>query len=356
MEAHTQVLPHTLLRRLAADMLEAAGSDREGAEAVAESLVDANLRGVDSHGVMRLAGYLELIRAGKIRPRARPEVIADRGATIVFEGNLAFGQLVARAATLAAMAKAKSHGIAIATAAGVEHVGRLGEYAEMAASDGLLALVFANCGPPGGLVAPHGGRTRALGTNPLAFAIPASQEAPIIADFSTSSAADGKVRLFLERGLDLPRGWIVDADGKPSVDPHDLYDGGALLPMAGHKGFGLSLLVEILGGILAGSGCASLGDGPGNGFVVIVIDPGPLVRDSEFGSAVDRVIEAIEALPPSEGFERVTVPGTPERRTVANRSTAGIPLPLTTWQRLAAEARRLGIADVRLDEIELALR
>jgi LDH2 family malate/lactate/ureidoglycolate dehydrogenase len=356
MTAQTQLLSATTLRELAADMLVAAGSDGDCARLVARSLVEANLRGVDSHGVMRLPGYVELIRAGRIRPQARPRVVADRGPTVTFDGELAFGQVVARRATRAVIQKAREYGIAMATAARIEHVGRLGEYAEMATADGLIAILLANCGPPGGLVAPYGGRTTALGTNPLAFGIPASARGSIIADFSTSATADGKVRLLLSRGLTLPPGWIIDRDGNPSVDPRDLYDGGALLPMAGHKGFGLSLFVEILGGVLAGAGCASLGDDPGNGFVIVAIDPSAFDGERDFGLVVDSVIEAIEACPPSEGFERVVVPGTPERDSVARRLAEGIPLPRPICQELVAEARRLGIPGEQLGEIEVTAR
>jgi LDH2 family malate/lactate/ureidoglycolate dehydrogenase len=328
---------------LADGLLRRAGADAEAARLVAESLVEANLRGVDSHGVMRIPGYLELIRQGRIRPSARPTLVHDTGGTITMDGNLAFGQLVARDATAAAVLKARTHGVAAATISGVEHVGRLGEFAEQATSADCIAFLFVNSGPPGGLVAPFGGRSRLLGTNPIAFGIPAGERPPIISDFSTSSATDGKIRLLLEAKAQLPEGWLVDALGRASVDPADLYHGGALLPAAGHKGFALGLLVEILGGVLAGAGCASTGGYPGNGVAIIVVDPSAFVAGGAFGPLVDQVIGSVEASSPGEGFDRVVVPGTPERDTRVIRRDSGVPLALETWRTLVSEARRCGI-------------
>ena len=332
-----------ILLELAEALLVRGGADPNAARLVAESLVGADLRGVDSHGVMRIPGYLEQIDDGTIQPRARPQIVRETRATVVVDGNRGFGQLAARTASLAALEKVREQGIVAATVAGVAHVGRLGEFAELAAEAHCIGLVFVNCGQPGGLVAPFGGRSRLLGTNPLAFGIPAGTKPPIVADFSTASATDGRVRLLLEAKKQLPEGWILDAQGEPSIQPGDLYRGGSLLPAAGHKGFGLGLLVEILGGVLAGAGCSSTGDDPGNGYVIIVIDPSLFVPGSAFGSKVDRVIESVEAAVPAPGVDRVLVPGTPERETEARRRASGIPLASETWKRLEEEARRRAI-------------
>jgi uncharacterized oxidoreductase len=163
-----------------------------------------------------------------------------------------------------------------------------------------------------------------------------------VADFATSSATDGKVRMTLDAGQQVPAGWLLDSAGRPTTEPADLYDGGALLPSAGHKGSALGLLVEILGGVLAGEGCASTGGDPGNGFVTIVIDP-TAFTETPFASTVDGVIEAIESSRPADGFDRVCVPGGPELAAMKRRRVDGIPVSPTTWDELAVEAERQGI-------------
>jgi LDH2 family malate/lactate/ureidoglycolate dehydrogenase len=337
------------LRSLVSRVLAAAGADPEAARVVARSLVLANLRGVDSHGVMRVPEYLEEIRRGRIVPDARPELMNGSSRLVRVAGNGCFGQLGARFAMQAAVDRARADGVGVALLTGVRHVGRLGEFAELAAERACISCLVVNGGPPGGLVAPFGGRGRALGTNPLAFGIPAGRRLPIIADFSTSVAAEGKIRLLREAGRLLPEGWILDADGHPSADPADLYAGGVLLPAAGHKGFALALLVEILGGALAGAGCAVLGEDPGNGCVLIALDPAAVMPAADFAARVDSVIEAIEAQPPAEGFTRVVVPGAPEAEIERERAERGIPVSEETWLRLAEGARSVGI-DVGREE------
>ncbi len=336
-------LPPEVLVRIATRLLSGCGAEPEAASLVADSLVGASLRGIDSHGIVRLPGYLELIRRGAIDPRARPELVRQTPALAIFAGRRSFGQVAAHVATRAATDKAKGLGIGAAALSGVQHVGRLGEFSELAAALGCVSLTFVNSGPPGGLVAPHGGRERRMGTNPLAFGIPAAARPPIVADFSPASATDGKVRMTLNAGQSVPEGWLLDAAGNPTTRPADLYSGGAVLPSAGHKGFALSLLVEILGGLLTGEGCASTGDDPGNGFVMIAIEPS-FFAESPFGVAVDQVIDAIEGCPPAAGYTRVTVPGGPELETEKSRRRSGISIDAHTWRELDREADGLGLA------------
>ncbi len=331
------------LRTLTRQVLEAAGADEEAASSLAQSLILSNLRGVDSHGFMRVHEYLDRIRRGRIDPSARPTLAREDGALLQVDGNRCFGQLAARFATLHAIDKARQNGLALATANNIVHVGRLGEYVELAAQRGCIGLACCNGGPPGGNVAPFGGRAAALATNPIAFGIPAGERPAIVADFSTSTSAEGKIRLMLQAGKLLPEPWIIDAAGKPSCDPHDLYAGGAILPMAGHKGFALGLLVEIMGGIVADAGCACTGDDPGNGFVIIVLDVARLLPLSEFRARVDEVIQAVEAIPPAAGFSRVVVPGEPEVAAQRERESSGIPVSEETWRTFREVARSVGV-------------
>jgi LDH2 family malate/lactate/ureidoglycolate dehydrogenase len=330
-------LPAEELRPLVARVLEAAGADREAAEAVARSLVLANLRGVDSHGFMRVPEYLGFIADGRIDPAARP-VVERNGAVVQVQGNRCFGQLAAHDGTLAAADAAAEHGVALAVVSGVKHVGRVGEYPELCAERGLVAIVFCNGGPRGGLVAPFGGRGRALGTNPLAYAFPVAGRSPVVADFSTSTVAEGKVRIHAQAGTPLPPGWIVDAAGEPATDPAALYAGGALLAAAGHKGYALGLLAEVLGGVLAGEGSAATGADPGNGFVLLAFDPG-----QAFPSGAAGVVNAVEAHAPAAGFERVVAPGVPELDAEQRRLAGGIPFSPETWRLFAESAGALGV-------------
>jgi uncharacterized oxidoreductase len=337
-------VPASRLRNLTQLVFERAGADEEAAAALASSLVLSNLRGVDSHGIMRVGEYLDRIRSGRITPSARPVVVHNGGTLLRVDGQQGFGQLAARFATLYAVERAQQHGIALATASNIVHVGRLGEYVELAVDQGCVALACCNGGPAGGNVAPFGGRRGILATNPIAYGIPAGQRPALIADFSTSTAAEGKVRLFLQSGSLLPEPWIIDVHGAPSYDPRDLYAGGAILPMAGHKGFALGLLVEILGGLLAGAGCASLGQEPGNGFVIIVLEVAHLHPVDAFTARVDDVVAAVEAVPPAAGFARVMVPGEPEAVAQDDRERAGIPISEGTWSLFREAAGSVGVA------------
>ena len=328
------------LRAAVTRILAAAGADDESAAIVAGSLVGSDLRGVESHGVIRVPEYVRAIRNGRIVPTARPVVVRDAGAVIALDGCRAFGQVAARELALRASERAGSHGVALATLSGVNHVGRLGEWVELAAADGCVALAWCNCGDAGGNVVPFGGRTARLGTNPVAYAVPAKAGATVVADFSTSVVAEGKVRLFLQAGREVPEGWIVDAAGEPTMDPADLYRGGAILPMGGHKGFALGLLAEILGGILAGAGCVSLGDSPGNGIVLVAIEP----PNAEFPQRVAALLDAVRSSPAGAGEHGVIVPGEPEVAAAEERARTGIPVRGALWASLVETAESVGVA------------
>jgi uncharacterized oxidoreductase len=335
---------------LAADELEdlvrrifvAAGAPARSAEIVAASLVLSNLKGVDSHGVMRVPEYLRHIETGRIVAAAEP-LVERNGAVVRMAGGWCFGQLAAAEAARQVAAAGREAGVAVATVTQVHHVGRLGEYVELAAAAGVVALGFCNTGPPGGHVAPFGGRRAMLPTNPLAYAVPAGARPPIVADFSTSAAAVGRVRLAQQNGLEVPEGWLIDVEGRPTRDPGALEAGGALLPAGGHRGYALALLIELLGGALAGAGCAVLGHGPGNGLVLVALDPGAWRDHDGFLAEVDAVAEAIHAAEPADGLDRVRLPGEPEAEIEATRRVEGIPIPDGTWRGLREAAKQLGV-------------
>ena len=325
-------VPAEVLGEAIERVLTAAGTPAPAARVVAGSLVLSNLKGLDSHGLVRVAQYVDEIEQGLTLPAEEPSISRANGRVHV-DGGWCFGMVAAIEAARIAAEEARARGIALVTVANVRHVGRLGETVERAAAEGVFALAFCNAN---GRVAPFGGRAPILGTNPIAYAIPTGTGRPIVADFSTAVTAEGRVRLMLQQSERVPPGWLIDAGGNPTDDPAALYEGGALLPTGGHKGFALGLLVEILGGVVAGAGCASLGAEPGNGLVLIALYPVP--------SGVDEVADAVRAVPPAPGVERVLLPGDPEAQTEERRRREGIPVPEATWEEFAAVAARYGVA------------
>jgi LDH2 family malate/lactate/ureidoglycolate dehydrogenase len=323
------------LRSLASAVLAAAGTPPATVATVAESLVEADLRGHGSHGVRRLIPYVEWVRAGQIEPGALPEVARRHGAIAIVDGRHGFGQLAGRLAASEAAGLARRHGIAAVTIQRCSHIGRLGEYVEAPAHEGLAALAFCNSDPT---VAPFGGRERRLGTNPLAWAVPRGEQAPpVVMDWATSAVAEGKLAVALARGERVSERVLVDAAGEPSRDPADFYAGGALLPFGAHKGSGLSVMIELVGGALSGAGVSTLeGHGLGNGVVLIALDVAAFVPREDFEAQTAEFCAELARTAPATGFEEVLVPGEIELRTREQRLREGVPVPAATWSELQA--------------------
>jgi LDH2 family malate/lactate/ureidoglycolate dehydrogenase len=318
----------TDLLHLARDVLEGAGAPPATAATVAESLLESNLRGHDSHGVRRLTPYLEAVNDGRVDPAAEPEVIQRRGAIVIVDGKKGFGQPAARLAADELKSLAKEHGVAAAAIQRANHVGRLGEWVEQLADDGLIGIAFCNAEPT---VAPFGGSERRLGTNPIAWATPGKP--PLVMDWSTATMPEGKLAVARARGEKVPHGVLVDKDGEPSRDPDDFYAGGALLPLGAHKGSGLSVMIQLVGA-LAGTGTSGEQGAAANGTIIIALDPQAFTHD--FDEEADAFTAALAATRPARGFDAVLVPGEIERRTRARRAQEGVPLPAATWSELEA--------------------
>ena len=254
------------------DMFRAAGAAEDDAALVTHSLVSTNLAGHDSHGVMRTVQYVAMIRRGEIDVDAAPRLSQETAVLALVDAQRSFGQAAAHFAMQRCIEKAREQGLAAVGLTNCNHVGRLGEWVEMAAHAGMVGLAFCNAGSKGGLVAPFGGASRRLGTNPIACAFPLQDREPFVMDFATSVVAEGKVRVAHNAGKALPEGWILDSDGQPSTDSNALYADGMLRTAADHKGYALSLMMELLAGALTGRGCTPFDDiGPGNGVLFIVI-------------------------------------------------------------------------------------
>ncbi len=312
-----------VLSSLVSRIFQAAGAPADLARLVADSLVTSDMVGHESHGVVRVRQYLDSITRGDLDPKATPVLAHENGGVFTVDARRSFGQVAAHWAMEQAIAKAKQHGLAAAGLFNCGHVGRLGEWVQMAADREAIALAFCNGGGARGIVAPFGGAERMLGTNPIAAAVPLGEtKSPMVLDFATSAVAEGKVRVARNRGKSIPEGWILNSNGLPSTNPADLYDNGMLLPAATHKGYALSLLVEILGGILTGTGTPVLpGFRPGNGVLFLVLDIGAFQPFAAFIESSSQLAARVKSVPPAPGFSEVLLPGEPEQRAlVAHRA------------------------------------
>jgi LDH2 family malate/lactate/ureidoglycolate dehydrogenase len=327
-------------------IFQAAGAQDEDAATVADSLVDSELCGHESHGLIRVSEYLGHIRDGKIVPGAQAELVDDRGTTLVVDGNWGFGQVVAGRATEWLIERALEHGVAAVAIRRCAHVGRAGVYPARAAERGLVALAFVNGGGAKPRLAPHCGRQPVFGTNPVAAAVPRPGSAPVVMDFSTAAVASGKIRVLRDRGEPLPPGWILDVEGSPSTDPEDYYAGGMLLPAAAHKGYALCLLVELLAGCVTGAGSLAVpesGYRVGNGMFMQAFDVGAFMPREAFGSRARALADAVHATAPATGCEEVLLPGEPETRTANRRSREGLDIAESTWKGIVSAAEELGV-------------
>ncbi len=331
------------LRVLMSAILTATGTDANTATLIGDSLVDANLAGHDSHGVIRILHYVEMARAGKVNPVARPALLGTHGATARIDGDWGWGQPSMWLATHTAIDLAREFGLGAATVVRSYHIGRVAPYVEAIAAQGMIGIAMANAGPA---VAPYGGRRRVMGTNPIAWAVPRGEgKAPICLDIATAAIAEGKVRVARAKGEPVPPGMIVDAHGDPSVNPADFYDGGALLAFGLHKGSGFSMLAQLIGAGLAGASPGVLLEHRGgNGPFVLALNIGAFAPLDDFIDAVQAHVAAVDACDPAVGFDRVYLPGEPEILKRAEREALGIPVPDRTWSDLMALAAELGVA------------
>lgn len=322
----------------------------DDANAGADVLATTDAWGIFTHGTKSLAGYLRRLQAGGLRPQGKPQVTREGGAWAIVDGDSSLGMITSAFAMRTAIAKARQQGIAYVGVNNSCHFGAAGYYAWMAAREGLIGMAMANDIPS---VAAPGSRGAITGSNPLAYAVPAGKFPPMLLDISTATVAGGKVYAARARGEPIPNNWIIDGEGRPTTDPSQFPQVGALLPMAGHKGYGLSLLIETLSGILSGAKTTwSIGswafDAPTthtlHGAAFLAIDPECLGGRDNFVQKVEALIEEIHAAPRADGVERLMVPGEPEWERHDRAMKDGIPLPADVWENLEKAAKLTGIA------------
>jgi ureidoglycolate dehydrogenase (NAD+) len=330
------------LLQVATDLLRGGGFSAEQAAQTAALLVWANLRGIDSHGVLRIPRYVEMCEQGLINAAATPRVVGGRGAICVIDADRAPGAQAMTLAANTAIDLAQVHGIGWCAVRSITHAGAIGYYAEQVALRGLVAIVVTASKP---LMVYFGAKGEALSTNPIAIAAPtADAETPLILDMSTSAVALGKLMAAKDNGEPIPLGWAVDKDGVETTDPAAAK---ALLPMAGPKGSGLSLMIEVLASVMAGHPLIAPalnggGDLGGNGLVA-ALDPTAFQTSVSLGEAVQELCDAIKRLPPAAGNDTVLLPGERGQDTMQARAQGGIPVAAGTLKRLAALGEKVGV-------------
>jgi uncharacterized oxidoreductase len=341
------VLSSDQLFHLAVSILTAAGTPEADAAVVASELRDANLVGHDSHGVMRLVQYVQMIEEGVVQPGTPFTIVRDAPGFAVTDAHLNFGQVAMLHALELALSKARDAGTATVMVRNCNHVGRLGSYTHRAALRGFAAAMAVNSPGPGG-VAPFGGIERRLGTNPISMAAPAGDDAFVL-DMTTSATAEGKLRVAFQKGESVPAGLILDGHGNPSTNPADYYNKpyGAILPLGGpllgHKGYGLSVMIDVFCGMLSGSGVAreDLPRGA-NGVWLYLIDIEQFLPRAEYGAWVERYIPHLKNSRKQPGVTEILLPGEIEQRKRAQREREGVAIPDETWRLITETAQRLG--------------
>lgn len=354
-----QTLPPEPLQRFAAALFGAVGADADIAAEVARHLITSNLSGHDSHGVIRIPQYFDQIAKGALLPAARPQVIRSTSVAALVDGNRGMGHFATTFAMEWAMQRAAQHGLAAASIRHASHIGRLGDYTERAGERGLIAILTVGVGGPGvGGMVLFGSRQRFLGANPWSIAVPAEGRPPMVFDGSSSAVAEGKVRLARSKGIRLPEGAIVDAEGRATTDPEDFYRGGGMLPLggavAGHKGYGLAMASMLMGALamiddpdplLWASTASDLADrrGRAGGVFLLIMDPGQFGDRRHYQAMVAEVLGAAKRAPCAPGVDEILIPGEPEVKARARRTAEGIPIPDATWKELSGLAERFGV-------------
>jgi uncharacterized oxidoreductase len=354
--ASFRTVDQSVLRHYVRAIFEAAGSGAEEAGIVADHLVEANLKGHDSHGAIRAAKYVEWVAAGQLVPNSHAVVVTDRAALIVVDGGFGYGQVIGKEAMTLAAKRAAQSGFCAIGIRNSGHLGRIGAWAEQLADAGLVSFHFVNTSGFGILVAPHGGSDRRLSANPVAAGVPVAGKAPIILDIATSIVAEGKIQVARNRGEKLKPGLVLDGAGAPTTDPERFYAAppGAILPFGAHKGSGLSFMCEVFAGSLTGGGSSNPENPTAsrlvNNMLTIAFAPSTFPTDV-FDEDVARLIDWTKASPPSERGGEVLLPGEIEARTEADRLKSGIPLDEETMRQIGAAARRLQVETPREFEV-----
>src|SRR5580765_1184299 len=345
----------SLIRAVEA-IVRAGGSDAREAKIVAENLVTANLTGHDSHGVGMIPRYTESLLEGGLKVNQHPKMMFDGGAMISLDGQSGYGQVIGLEAMEIGIARAKQHGMCVMGLGRSHHLCRIGQWAEQAVAAGLISLHFTNV-ISRSIVAPHGGADARFGTNPMTVGIPIPGEPPFILDMATSAVAQGKIRVAHNKREKVSPDWLIDDQGNPTAEPKFgvIEPFGALRTFGLHKGYGLAVVCELLGGALTGGGTWHSDDRSKkrvwNGMLTILIDPKRLGTADAFARETTAFLESLRKSPVAPGFDKVRIAGEPERETRAKREKDGISVDENTWNDILAAGAKVKVARETLDRL-----
>ena len=349
----SKTIPASDLRQRVASIIRAAGSTEAEANTVAANLVMANLSGHDSHGVGMVPRYIDAVLEKGLTPNAAVKTVVDLGTLLTLDGQRGYGQVIGEQAMHLGIERARQHGNCIVALGNAHHLGRIGHWAEMAVSQGLVSLHFVNVlSRP--VVAPWAGGDGRFGTNPCCIGIPVQGREPFLLDFATSRVAQGKMRVAHNEGKAVPAGYLIDEHGRPTTNPgvvvvpqsNGLF--GALMTFGEHKGYGMAVACELLGGALTGSGTWHRAPDAKraviNGMLTVLIDPKRLGTQETFAQEAQAFVDWVKQSPAAPGFEGVMVAGDPERKARVARERDGIVVDDTTWGEILQSARKVGVA------------
>ncbi|MDH3641567.1 MAG: malate/lactate/ureidoglycolate dehydrogenase [Gammaproteobacteria bacterium] len=344
------LIDHDSLTRFVTEIFVRLQTDPDDAANVARHLVAANLKGHDSHGVGMVPAYVGNIRSGALTVDAHARLVHDKGAVLLIDGQMGFGQVVGSEAAAMAIERVKDTGIVCAGVRNCHHLGRIGSYGEQCGNAGYVSVHFVNVVGHGALVSPFGGRERRISTNPFCCVVPRPGAAPVVLDMATSAIAQGKVRVAHMKGEAVAEGALVDHEGLPTNDPAVMFSEplGALGPFGKHKGYGLALMCELLGGGLAGEWTAQAPPPERfsivNHMLMLVLDPDLFGGADKFHSEVEEMVTYLHSTTPASGFDRVRIPGEPEIESVAERTANGIPIDDNSWAGIVKSAEVVGMS------------
>ncbi|GAA4324543.1 Ldh family oxidoreductase [Pigmentiphaga soli] len=336
----------TRLLAFAEAVYAGAGVPARDARLIADTLVQADLWGHQSHGVLRLGWYLDRLRNGVMNAATTPEFVVDAGAIAVIDGHDGVGHVLTELATREAIRRARAHGIGAVGVRNSNHFGTCMYYTRMAAAAGCVGLLASNGGPA---MAPWGGRKKIIGTNPWSVAAPVGERPPLVMDMANTGVARGKIYLAHQRREPIPQGWAIDAEGAPTTDAQAAIEG-IILPMAGHKGYAIATIVDMLSGVLTGSGFLSAVHSPYKtaeksncGHMMIALDIKAFQPLETFNERMLRFVDEIKSVPLAKGFDEIFYPGEIEARNDARNRRDGLLLPQDTLADLARIARETGL-------------
>jgi LDH2 family malate/lactate/ureidoglycolate dehydrogenase len=322
------------------------GMRNEDAKILAESLVGADLRGIHSHGVLRVPDYVEKLTTGGVDPRGAPRVVSGRGAVVVVDGGNSMGQIGGTFAMSQAIELAHEHGLGAAALRGSNHCGAMDRYAMMALAHGMIGLAATNALPT---MAPWGGAEKIVGINPIAVALPGGEERPVVLDVAFGATAHGKIRVYEQKGHPLPEGWALDSDGVPTTDPAAALLG-LILPIGAFKGVGLAMIAGMLSSLLSGAAygleSGNMIDGAvagADGQFFLAIDVASFENPVRFGARADDIVRQVHGARRAPGVDRLFVPGEMEAEFTDAYRREGIPLNAQTLADLSAVARSRGV-------------